>query len=178
MLLDFIEDFSCNNSKNLCNAWRLDDMHASLPGLKYRSLLYDVPSLKGVFVCYPKPYLFIFIDLTHLRACLPLKYKCNAHPRLFVMITALIVSQAWPCFQVWCCLIYHERASQVIHLLDSLSNCSLINYMCPANTHQAWVVHDDYCSCCLSSLTLPPSVVLLDSSWRSLTSHSCPGFPR
>jgi hypothetical protein len=27
-------------------------------------------------------------------------------------------------------------------------------------------VHDDYCSRCLSSLTMPPSVVLLDSSWR------------
>jgi len=35
--------FSCNKSQ-MCNALRLDDMHASLPDLKYRSPLFDVPS--------------------------------------------------------------------------------------------------------------------------------------
>ena len=30
---------------------------------------------------------------------------------------------------------------------------------------------DNLCSHCLSSLTLPPSVVLLDSSWKDVTSH-------
>ena len=33
-----------------------------------------------------------------------------------------------------------------------------------------------YCSRCLSSLTMPSSVVLLDLSWRSLTNRSSPGF--
>jgi hypothetical protein len=44
ILLDFFEDFPVTNKKYVCNALRLDDMHASLPDLKYRSLLFDVPS--------------------------------------------------------------------------------------------------------------------------------------
>jgi hypothetical protein len=42
-LLDFIEDFLVTNQKYMCNALRLDDMHAFLPGLKYRAPLFDVP---------------------------------------------------------------------------------------------------------------------------------------
>jgi hypothetical protein len=38
----------------------------------------------------------------------------------------------------------------------------------------SWAVRDDYCFRCLSSLTMPPSMVLLDSSWRILS----PGFFR
>jgi len=41
ILLDYIEDFSGNKIKNICNVLTLDDMHASLPDLKYRS-----PSLR------------------------------------------------------------------------------------------------------------------------------------
>jgi len=37
ILLDCIEDFSCNKIKNIYNVLTLDDMHASLPDLKYRS---------------------------------------------------------------------------------------------------------------------------------------------
>ena len=37
ILLDYIEDFSYNKIKNICNVLTLDDMHASLPDLKYRS---------------------------------------------------------------------------------------------------------------------------------------------
>ena len=44
ILLDFFEDFPVTNEKYVCNALRLDDMHASLPDLKYRSPLFDVPS--------------------------------------------------------------------------------------------------------------------------------------
>jgi hypothetical protein len=44
ILVDFIEDFSVTIQKIMCNVLRLDDMHASLPGLKYRSLLFDAPS--------------------------------------------------------------------------------------------------------------------------------------
>ena len=52
--LEFIEDLSWNKSKNVwCNVWRLDNMHASLLGLKYRS-----PPLWRSFVCYSKPSLF------------------------------------------------------------------------------------------------------------------------
>ena len=40
----------------------------------------------------------------------------------------------------------------------------------------SWAVHNNYCSRCLSSLTLPPSAVLLDSSWRSWTNHPSPRF--
>ena len=42
ILLDFIEDFPVTNQKYVCNAFRLDDKHVFLPGLKYRSLLFDV----------------------------------------------------------------------------------------------------------------------------------------
>jgi hypothetical protein len=37
ILLDFIEDLSCNNSKIFSNVLMVDDMHVSLPSLKYRS---------------------------------------------------------------------------------------------------------------------------------------------
>jgi len=40
-LLDFFEDFPVK--KYVCNALRLDDMHVSLPDLKYKSPLLDVP---------------------------------------------------------------------------------------------------------------------------------------
>jgi len=41
--LDFVEDFSVITKKYVCNDLRLDDMHASLPDLKYRSPLFDAP---------------------------------------------------------------------------------------------------------------------------------------
>jgi len=43
ILLNFIEDFPITNQKYVCNALRLDDMYAFLPGLKYRSPIFDVP---------------------------------------------------------------------------------------------------------------------------------------
>jgi hypothetical protein len=43
ILLDFIEDFPVTSQKYVCNALRIDDKHVFLPGLKYRSLLFDVP---------------------------------------------------------------------------------------------------------------------------------------
>jgi hypothetical protein len=44
ILLDFFKDVPETNKKYVCNALMLDDMHASLPDLKYRSLFFDVPS--------------------------------------------------------------------------------------------------------------------------------------
>jgi hypothetical protein len=45
-LLDFIEDLSKKlKKKHICNVLGLNDMHASLPGLKYRPSLFDAPSL-------------------------------------------------------------------------------------------------------------------------------------
>ena len=41
--LDFVKDFSVITKKYVCNDLRLDDMHASLPDLKYRSPLFDAP---------------------------------------------------------------------------------------------------------------------------------------
>jgi len=43
ILLNFIEDFPITNQKYVCNALRLNDMYAFLPGLKYRSPIFDVP---------------------------------------------------------------------------------------------------------------------------------------
>ena len=49
-----------------------------------------------------------------------------------MMITALVVYQAWLCPQVWCCLIHHEGFS----LLDSFENYPLIGCVHHVNTHQ------------------------------------------
>jgi hypothetical protein len=43
ILLDFIEDLPVTIT-SMCSALRLDDIHASLPYLKYRSPLFDDPS--------------------------------------------------------------------------------------------------------------------------------------
>ena len=79
---------------------------------------------------------YSFNVLAHSCASLPLKCKCSAHLGLSTTITTLVDSQAWPCFQVWCCSIHHKGVEQIILLLDSLKNCPLIGCTCFANTHQ------------------------------------------
>ena len=98
----------------MCNALRLDDMHASLPDVKYRPPPLMIHRHR-VPLFANQSLLCSSHVLAHSYASLPLKCKCSAHLGLSTMITAL---------------------------------------------------------CCLSSLTLPPSVVLLDSSWRIFS----PGF--
>ena len=94
---------------NMCNALRLDDMHASLPDVKYRP-----PPL--MIHCHRVPLFVIqsllcFFDvLAHSCASLPLSCKCCAYPGLSATITALAVYQAWPCPQLRCCVIHHEGA--------------------------------------------------------------------
>jgi len=73
-----------------------------------------------------------FHALAHSCASHPLSCKCGAYLRLSSMITALVVSQAWLCPQVWCCLIHHEEFS----LLDSSESYPLIDCVHHANTHQ------------------------------------------
>ena len=109
ILLDFIEDLFLQQIKNICNASMLDDMHASLPDLKYRppsSMFHHhrVP----LFVI--QSFLYSFNVLAHSCASLPLRCKFSAYRVLSVMITVLVVYQAWVCPQVWCCLIHHEWA--------------------------------------------------------------------
>jgi hypothetical protein len=91
ILLDFIEDLSCNKSKNVwCNVLRLDDIHASLPGLKYRSPLFDALlfAIRNL-PCFSVP--------AHLCASHPFNCKCSAYRRLSLMTTTLIVYKAWLC---------------------------------------------------------------------------------
>ena len=68
--------------------------------------------------------------LAHSCASHPLNCKCSAHPGLSSTITACIVHQAWPCPQVWCCLIHHEGFC----LLASSENYPLIDCVHHANT--------------------------------------------
>jgi hypothetical protein len=101
--------FFLQQIKNICNASTLDDMHASLPDLKYRppsSMFHHhrVP----LFVI--QSFLYSFNVLAHSCASLPLRCKFSAYRVLSVMITVLVVYQAWVCPQVWCCLIHHEWA--------------------------------------------------------------------
>jgi len=91
----------------MCNALRLDDMHASLPDVKYRPPPLMIHRHRVPLFAF-QSLLCSFDVLAYLRASLPLKCKCSAHPRLSTMITALAVYQAWQCPQVWCCLIHHE----------------------------------------------------------------------
>jgi hypothetical protein len=85
-------------------------MHASLPDLKYRS---QVPP-SSMFHHHRVPlfviqsFLYSFNVLAHSCASLPLRCKCSAYRGLSVTITTLVASQAWPCFQVWCCSIHRE----------------------------------------------------------------------
>jgi len=91
----------------MCNALRLDDMHASLPDVKCRLPpwmihRHRVPLFANqILLCSSHV-------LAHSYASLPLKCKCSAHLGLSTTITALVVYQAWLCPQVWCCLIHHE----------------------------------------------------------------------
>jgi len=136
ILLDYIEDFSCNKIKNICNVLTLDDMHASLPDLKYRSPPSSMFHHHRVPLFAFQSFLYSFNVLAHSCASLPLKYKCSAHLGLSTMITALGCSQAWPCIQVWCCSIHHKEVEQIIHLLDSLKNCPLIGCACFTTARQ------------------------------------------
>jgi len=105
-LLDFIEDLSVTIT-SMCNALRLDDMHASLPDVKYRSPPWMIHRHRVPLFANQSLLCYSHV-LAHSYASLPLKCKCSAHLGLSTTITALAVYQAWPCPQVWCCLIHHE----------------------------------------------------------------------
>ena len=110
---------------------QIDDMHASLPDLKYRS----PPSLMlhrhRVPLFISQSFLCSSDALAHSCASHPISCKCSAHPGLSSTITACIVHQAWPCPQVWYCLIHHEGCS----LLASSENYPLIDCVHHANNH-------------------------------------------
>ena len=96
-----------NKIKNMCNVLTLDDMHASLPDVKYRS----PPSMihrHRVPLFANQSLLCSSHILAHSCASHPLGCKCSAQSRLSMTITALAVYQAWLCPLVWCCLIHHE----------------------------------------------------------------------
>ena len=81
--------------KNMCNFFflRLDDMHASLPDLKYRS----PPSMlhrHRVPLFVSQSFLCSFNALAHSCASHPLSCKCSTHPGVSLTITACIVHQA------------------------------------------------------------------------------------
>jgi hypothetical protein len=134
ILLDFIEDFPVTNQKYVCNALRLDDMYASLLDLKYRSPPLRCPIIIGCLYLHSKAFFVLLIhQLIHVLASLPLMIRVQC-PSWVVHFSHCY--QAWPCPQVWWCLIHHERAEPIIHLLDSLENRSLISCVPPANAHQ------------------------------------------
>jgi hypothetical protein len=110
-------------------------MHASLPDSKYRSPPLMIHRHRVPLFAF-QSFIGSFDALAHSCASHPLSCKCSAHPGLSTTITALSCSQAWPCFQVWCCSIHREGVEQIIHLLDSLKNCPLIWCVCFANTPQ------------------------------------------
>jgi len=121
----------------MCNALRLDDMHASLPDVKYRSPPLMIHHHRVPLFAF-QSLLCSFDVLAYLRASLPLKCKCSAHLGLSTMITALVVYQAWLCPQVWCCLIHHEGFS----LLDSSENYPLIGCVHHANPSRLLISHE------------------------------------
>jgi hypothetical protein len=103
--LEFIEDLSWNKSKNVwCNVWRLDNMHASLLGLKYRSppsltLLCLLFEAFLVFLCHliRVPAIHSILNVVSIVGC----------PR-WLLLSLLTKHDRAP--QVWCCLIHHEWA--------------------------------------------------------------------
>jgi len=131
ILLNYIEDFSCNKIKNMYNVLTLADMHASLPDSKYRSPPLMIHRHRVPLFAF-QSFICSFDALAHSCASHPLNCKCSAHPGLSTTITALAVYQAWSCPQVWCCLTHHEEFS----LLDSSENYPLIDCVPHANTHQ------------------------------------------
>jgi hypothetical protein len=106
-------------------------MQASLPDVKYRSPPLMIHRHRVPLFAF-QSFICSFDALAHSCASHPLSCKCSAHPGLSTTITALAVYQAWPCPQVWCCLIHHEEFS----LLDSSENYPLIDCVPHANTHQ------------------------------------------
>jgi hypothetical protein len=91
----------------MCNALRLDDMHASLPDVKYRPPPLMIHRHRVPLFAF-QSFIGSFDALAHSCASHPLSCKCRAHPGLSSTVTALAVYQAWLCPLVWCCLIHHE----------------------------------------------------------------------
>jgi len=92
ILLTTLRIFPATKIKNMCNVLTLDDMHASLPDVKYRP-----PPL---MIHHHRVPLFAFQNLlcsSHVLAhsCTSLSLKCGVY-------------QAWLCPLVWCCLIHPE----------------------------------------------------------------------
>ena len=77
----------------MCNVLTLDDMHASLPDVKYRSPPLMIHRHR-VPLFANQNLLCSSHVLAHLCASLPLKCKCSAHLGLSKTITALVVYQA------------------------------------------------------------------------------------
>jgi hypothetical protein len=88
-------------------------MHASLLGLKYRSL-FDT----HMFAIRSLPF-FFFVP-AHSCASHPFNCKCSVYRRLSAMITALVAYQAWPCPSSLVLLDSSWMSLTNIHLLDSM----------------------------------------------------------
>jgi hypothetical protein len=93
----------------------------------------------------------------------PFSCKCRAYPGCprWLLLSLFIKHDHAP--QVWCCLIHHEGAWQIVHLLDSIKNCSLVGCVHLANTHQD----------CELVTNLPPVETYLSSICNHQPSWNC-----
>jgi len=119
----------------MCNALRLDDMHASLPDVKYRSPLLMIHRHRVPLFAF-QSFICSFDALAH---------SCDSHhsdvsvvpilgcPRQLLLSLFIKLDSAPKCGVTW--FIMNELNLSFI-FLDYLENCSLIDFAHRANTYQ------------------------------------------
>jgi hypothetical protein len=114
--------FFLQQIKNVCNVLMLDDMHASLPDLKYRSPPLRCSIITGCLCLLFKA--FFILSMHWLIRVLAFHLDVSAVP---------IMGRPWWLLLLLLLKLDHASMCDVahfIHLLDSLQNCPLIGCAC------------------------------------------------
>ena len=109
----------CNKSQVCAMLWGLDDMHASLPDVKYRPPLWWSIVI-GCLCLHSQAFFVLSMHwLIHVLAIHSVVSAVHILGCLRRLLLLLFIT--WLCPQVWCCLIHREGFS----LLDPSKNYPL-----------------------------------------------------